>query len=125
MTPNKKKILIIEDETATAQLISDFCESFGCKTMMLNSGEDALNVVKSFHPDMITLDLLMDDPTGLEVLEVLKSDEETVSIPVVIISAIASSFPEKFLKKSQAILSKPLRLNMLKQTIENTIHHSH
>ena len=117
----KKKILVIDDEAPIAELIAEFCEILGFKTMVINSGKDVLETVKSFHPDLITLDLNMPDIPGAKVLAVLKKNSETEPIPVVIISAIAESnsteLNDERIKLSQAIMSKPIQIKKLKEKL--------
>ena len=115
----KKRILIVDDESPIAEMIAEFCQSFGFDTMILNSGEDVLEVVKSFRPDLLTLDLIMPAFSGLEVLEMLKGDEETRNIPVIVISSLGNSdSAHEVLKLSQGFLPKPLKMEALEEKIE-------
>ena len=115
---NKKKVLVVDDESPIADMISDFCQSFGFDAKTMNSGEDALEAVKSYRPDLITLDLIMTDLSGLEVLEMLKGDEETRKVPVIVISALANAGAAKeVLKLSQGFLPKPLKMDVLEEKI--------
>ena len=122
----KKKILIVDDESPIAELIADICNQFGFETKVLVSGENVMDVAKSYGPDLLTLDLLMPDKSGLEILAELKEDEKTKLIPVIIISAIAGSVSfEGIIEQSQGILSKPFQVPRLKQVIETALSHSH
>jgi len=51
-------------------------------------GQDVLDKVKSAHPDLILLDIMMPKMNGLDVLKLLKSDKETQKIPVIILTAL-------------------------------------
>ena len=114
-----KKILIIDDEPAIAGLISEFCSMFGFETRVLNSGAGALEEVRSYQPDLITLDLVMPEISGVEVLKILKKNEDTQSIPVLIISSLGDFHDvRKIVEQCQGILEKPIRANSLKSKIE-------
>ena len=121
----KRKILVMDDESPIAEVISEFCKSFGFETKILTSGENALEAVKGYRPDLITLDLIMPEVSGVEVLEQLKADPETRDIPIIIISSIAgsTSVEEMLKKQTQEILSKPVQLKTLKASIEEALSH--
>ncbi len=113
-----KKILVVDDESPIAEMISDFCESCGLETKVLNSGEDVLEVVRTYKPDLITMDLVMPGPSGIEVIELLKSHEETKRIPVIVVSAIADDESVQQIRAlSQGVLRKPVNMKALESKI--------
>lgn len=118
----RKKILIVDDERPIADLIAEFCELFGYEAMALNSGKDILDVVKSYNPDLITLDLMMPEVPGTKVLAILKKDDQTKSIPVIVISStIGSSAEDPSIKTEslcEGVLPKPITSNLLKEKIQ-------
>jgi len=81
-----KKILIIEDDEFLRQLISKKISSEGFTVSSAVDGPDGLEKVKAVMPDLILLDLLLPTMSGFEVLEKVKTDKTTTSIPVVILS---------------------------------------
>ena len=116
---DKKRILIVDDEQPIADLIGDFCVLLGFETRILNGGEDILEEVKAFRPDLITMDLVMPELSGLEVIEMLKADPETKNIPIVVVSAfVGSSSAEDILSHCRGILAKPLHVHELKEKID-------
>ena len=82
------KILVIEDDCTSAQLIQSFLASSGYETVYCNEPQKAMDVVTELQPDVITLDLLMNPSSGWEVLLRLKNDPRTATIPVVVISIV-------------------------------------
>lgn len=80
------KILIVEDETTLSNVLGDKFKKEGHQIEVEASGTKALETAKKFKPDLILLDLLLPGKGGLEILEELKDDEDTKSIPVVISS---------------------------------------
>ena len=80
------KILIVEDEKALSEVLSDEFESHDFKVEVAEDGEEALEKVKSFGPDLILLDLLLPKKDGFEVLETIKADQKLKAIPVIILS---------------------------------------
>jgi CheY-like chemotaxis protein len=104
------KILIIEDDLTMVRHLVDIFWAQDYETQSAGDGEEGLAKAKAFHPDVITLDILMPVMNGFEVLDRLKADPETKDIPVVIISCLDnekdietgfSKGASKYLPKSQ------------------------
>jgi PAS domain S-box-containing protein len=85
---SSKRILVVEDEPDIAELIRYHLEGNGYRATTATRGEEALAKAHQEKPDLITLDILLPDMDGFEVLQRLKSDEETADIPVVILSIV-------------------------------------
>jgi PAS domain S-box-containing protein len=83
-----KQILVVEDEPDIAELIRYHLEGNGYRVTTAARGEEALAKAHQQKPDLITLDILLPDIDGFEVLQRLKSNEETACIPVVILSIV-------------------------------------
>jgi len=84
--PEKKTILVVDDDLESANLISSSLLQEGYNTIAATSGKEALKLVESYSPFAITLDILMPDMDGWEVLQTLKKNPETKDIPVLIVS---------------------------------------
>jgi len=82
------RILIIEDNAATGQLIQSQLTSSGYETLKCGQPEHALEMAAEHQPDAITLDLLMRPVHGLEVLLQLKNDPRTSKIPVIVVTIV-------------------------------------
>jgi two-component system phosphate regulon response regulator PhoB len=83
----RKDILIVEDEPDIAELIRFHVEREGLSPRVVSSGQTAMESIRSRHPDLVVLDLMLPDLDGLEVCRRLTWDEETRSIPILIVSA--------------------------------------
>ncbi len=85
---SKEKILVVEDEEDIQELIRYNLEKEGFKNLqVVDCGEKALEVLKSFSPDIILLDLMLPGMDGLAVCRQLKSSQETSKIPVIMLTA--------------------------------------
>jgi signal transduction histidine kinase/DNA-binding response OmpR family regulator len=82
------RILVIEDNEATAQLIQSQLASSGYETVLCNQPERATEIAAEQQPEAITLDLLMQPVHGLEVLLQLKNDPRTSKIPVIVLTVV-------------------------------------
>jgi PAS domain S-box-containing protein len=82
------RILVIEDNPATGQLIQSQLASSGYETLRCDRPERATEMAAELHPDAITLDLLMKPVHGFEVLLQLKNNPQTSKIPVIVVTIV-------------------------------------
>jgi len=82
------RILVIEDNEVTGQLIQSQLTSSGYETLKCAQPERATEIAAEHQPDAITLDLLMQPVHGLEVLLQLKNDPRTSKIPVIVVTIV-------------------------------------
>lgn len=86
-----KKILIIEDEPVLQKTLSTALEQEGYEIKNAVDGEIGLRLAKETKPDLILLDLILPKIDGFEALEVLKNDDETKDIPVIVLTNLESA----------------------------------
>jgi CheY-like chemotaxis protein len=84
--PEKKKILIVEDEKALARALGQRVEKAGMKPITSYNGRDALVEVEKTKPDLILLDILLPKLSGIEFLTKIKKDKKLANIPVIVLS---------------------------------------
>ena len=80
------KILLIEDEQILADVLQEKLREANFTVELAVDGEVALGQARSFHPDLIILDLILPKKDGFEVLGELKSDVLLKHVPVVVLS---------------------------------------
>src|SRR3989304_6736448 len=83
------KILIVEDDPLMSRMYQKIFKFEGYDVEMAANGEEGLEKVKSAKPTLILLDIMMPKMNGLEVLEKLKADPATKTIPVVVLTNLA------------------------------------
>jgi len=81
-------VLVIEDDPGAAELLTRQLSLGGFRTSVIRSGNDALASARALHPAAITLDILLPDVDGWEVMSRLKADPATSDIPVIVVSVI-------------------------------------
>ena len=96
-----KKILIIEDEEALASVISSKFKLEGFEVAVENNGQDGLNKIEAWRPDLILLDIIMPKMNGYEVLENLQKKNN--EIPIIIISNSGQNVELEKVKKLGAV----------------------
>ncbi|MBI3286957.1 MAG: response regulator, partial [Chloroflexi bacterium] len=85
-TPAEAPILVVEDDPRTAKLLRSYLEEAGFQVEIAQSEEEALQKAEVHRPAAITLDILLPEKRGWEVLARLKSSPHTQNIPVMVIS---------------------------------------
>jgi|GEM_PF-580085 len=80
-------VLVIEDDADAAELIRLYLTDVGYNSILANNAKEGLTLAKEKRPDIITIDLVMPQISGWDILTQLKDDPLTQDIPVVIISA--------------------------------------
>jgi two-component system phosphate regulon response regulator PhoB/two-component system alkaline phosphatase synthesis response regulator PhoP len=86
MAESKGKILIIEDDRYISKMYQLKLSLEGYDVQVADNGRLGVDKVKEFMPEIILLDILMPELDGFEVLQVIKSDDNTKAIPVLIMS---------------------------------------
>lgn len=82
----KSKILIVEDAIVTVKLLRQLFRSKAYDTLEAYDGEEGLEKVKAYGPDLIILDMMMPKLDGWEVCKRLKEDDDTKHIPIVMLT---------------------------------------
>ena len=84
-TPSR--VLVVDDEPDTVDLITQLLEDEGYQIRGANSGEEAFKAMEEQLPDMILLDLLMPEMDGFEVTQRIKQNPDWEDIPIVVVTA--------------------------------------
>jgi signal transduction histidine kinase/CheY-like chemotaxis protein len=81
-------VIVVEDDPAAAELLTRQIGRGGFRTKIARTGAEAVAMAKAHKPAAITLDILLPDLDGWEVLTRLKGDEATSDIPVIVVSIV-------------------------------------
>ena len=87
MSVDQPKILVVEDEPSQREVLAYNLKAEGFLVISADNGEDALLLVEEEEPDLILLDWMMPNLSGIEVCRRLKSRDETCAIPIIMVSA--------------------------------------
>jgi phosphate regulon transcriptional regulator PhoB len=83
----RAKILVVDDEKDILELVSYNLQKEGFQIETFHNGEDALQRIRSDRFNLIVLDLMLPGIQGMELCRTLKSDDETASIPIIMLTA--------------------------------------
>lgn len=87
--PEKKRILLIDDETALVEMVKIRLEANNYEVITAYDGNEALDKARKEKPDLIILDLMLPKMDGYKVCRLLKFDEKYKQIPIILFTARA------------------------------------
>jgi DNA-binding response OmpR family regulator len=85
----KKKILLVEDDTALAAVYKSRLELEGFDIREVNNGEEALSAAVEYKPDLILLDAMMPKISGFDVLDILRNTPDTSNVRIIMLTALS------------------------------------
>jgi CheY-like chemotaxis protein len=85
------RVLVIDDEPAIRNILRSCLEAVGYEVVLADDGLRGIGVARRQRPDAIVLDLMMPVMDGHTVLDVLRADEKTRHLPVIVLSALTQS----------------------------------
>jgi DNA-binding response OmpR family regulator len=116
-----KKIMILEDDEATAELIKFYLQEEGYEVAVSLRGEGFIDRVAKYQPDLITLDILLPDADGFGIFKKLQKDKRTKNIPVIFVT-VKEGEKEKGIKMgASGYIVKPFNEEELKGTIKSIL----
>jgi len=114
------KILVVDDELQTARLFRQQLETEDYTVLITTHGKDVLPLARREKPNLIVLDVLIQDTNGFEVLHQLKQDPDTESIPV-IVTSIGTEDQKGFALGAADYLTKPIHEHQLLASVRRTL----
>ncbi len=88
MSEKQSRILIADDNEANVELLEAYLSGLEVETAVAVDGQDTLDKVQSFRPDLILLDIMMPKFSGFEVCQRLKNDSATSGIMILMVTAL-------------------------------------
>lgn len=120
-----KKLLLVEDDVVLLEMYKDKFVHEGFDVQTANDGQEGIDKMRTFNPDIVLLDLLMPKVSGFDVLETVKKDPTLSKIPILVLTNIladaedlvknwgvryfllkADNTPESILDKVKLILAR-------------------
>jgi DNA-binding response OmpR family regulator len=123
MTLAQKIVMIIEDEPDAAELFAEMMRLNGFRVIKTFASTPALPLIAQEKPDLILLDIMMPEISGIEVLRYMRADPELEKIPVVVISARATPVDVRNGLEAGAsvYLTKPVGYMDLKNAVDKLL----
>jgi len=121
---HKKKVLIADDDIQVRQLLSSILKN-DYTVLTARDGREAIDLALNEKPDLILMDILMPNMDGYTACSVIKSDPETRSIPLIMITGIDHKLNRSFSEKigADGYLTKPFDCQVLQDKINLLLGH--
>lgn len=112
-------ILIVDDEPVNIILLEKILEVLGYLVVAAKTGVESLQVIQQNQPDLVFLDIMMPGMSGIEVLDKIKGNPFTKTIPVIMLTASDNCElrDESMRKGASAYLFKPIDKKIIMDTI--------
>jgi len=115
-------ILMIEDDRDTSRMLSTFLKMDGFRVEQAYDGKEGLEKAEEVNPDLIVLDIIMPGMGGLEVMNEMRSNPKTSSIPIIFLSGVGDeSVIVQCLKGADDYVTKPFRPLELEERIKKVL----
>ena len=121
----KGRILVVDDEIYIVHILDFSLGMEGYEVLTALDGEQALEKARAEHPDLIVLDIMMPKLDGYEICKMLKSEEGTKNIPVILLSAKGRNVDQKvgFEVGADDYITKPFSPRKLVERINAILGH--
>ncbi len=117
------KILIADDNQANVELLEAYLSGLDCEIAIAVDGQDTLDKVASFQPDLVLLDIMMPKLSGFEVCKQIKDNPQTAHILVIMVTALneLGDIERAVAAKTNDFLSKPVNQIALLKRVESLL----
>jgi DNA-binding response OmpR family regulator len=118
-----KRILVVEDELETAEMLYTYFEFRGYEVLSTAWGKDVLGICLESHPDLIILDVQLPDTNAYEVYQELGNTQQTSHIPVIFLTKLVDD-DLKAISREMGVLdyiTKPFDLKELEQRVQDAL----
>src|SRR3954454_18699142 len=110
-------IAVVEDDSATVEMLGDLLAMSGYRTLMIESGESAYSAIRAAQPQLVLLDLWLEHhDAGSMAAGLLSIDPATAHIPIILCSAQVDAYRtrnDQVLNKAAAVVEKPFAIDDL------------
>ena len=117
------RILIADDNDANRELLEAYLVNIDCEIETSVNGQDTLQKVASFQPDLVLLDVMMPKLSGFEVCKQIKDDPQTKRVMVLMVTALneLGDIERAVAAGTDDFLSKPVNKVELLKRVENML----
>ena len=123
MPAEKRTVVVVEDEPDAAEMFAEMMRVTGFDVIKLYNSTPAMSTISAAQPDLVVLDIMMPDVSGLEVLRYMRREPELMDIPVILVSAksMPADIQEGMDAGASYYLTKPVGFLELKGAVEELV----
>jgi two-component system cell cycle response regulator DivK len=117
------KILVVEDNALNIKLFCDLLTAHGHEPQPVLDSRLALDAARTFKPDLVITDIQLPHITGLELMEMIRGDEELREVPIMAVTAYSGLGDDERIRAAgaQAYVSKPISVVRFAETVEELL----
>ncbi len=119
----QKTVLIIEDEEDAAELFAEMMRVSGFHVLKTSRSAPAISMMNADKPDVVLLDIMMPEISGLDILRQMRRDPNLANVPVVVVTAkgMPADIKNGMEAGASTYLTKPVGFLELKEAVERAL----
>ena len=117
------KILVVEDNALNIKLFCDLLTAHGHQTEPVTDSRDAMATARSFRPDLVITDIQLPHVSGIELMELLRADDDLKSVPIMAVTAYSAAGDDERIRAAgaQAYVAKPISVMRFAETVDQLL----
>ena len=117
------KILVVEDNALNIKLFCDLLTAHGHETEPVLDSREALDAARAFRPDLVITDIQLPHITGIELMEMMRADQQLKSVPIMAVTAYSAVGDDERIKAAgaQAYVAKPISVMRFAETVNELL----
>ena len=117
------KILIVEDNALNIKLFCDLLAAHGHEPEAVTDSRQALKAAHEFSPDLVITDIQLPHVTGLDLIKMIRADDELSDVPIMAVTAYSARGDEERIRAAgaQAYVSKPISVVKFAETVDQLL----
>ena len=117
------KILVVEDNALNIKLFCDLLTAHGHETEPVLDSREAMDAARAFHPDLVITDIQLPHITGIELMELLRADDDLKTVPIMAVTAYSAVGDDERIKAAgaQAYVAKPISVMRFAETVNELL----
>ena len=120
------KILIVEENALNIKLFCDLLAAHGHEPEAVTDSRNALEAARQFAPDLVITDIQLPHVSGLELIRMIRGDEQLREVPIMAVTAYSTSGDEERIRAAgaQAYVAKPISVVRFAEAVEQLLQNS-
>ena len=118
-----KRILVVEDNDLNRRLFCDVLQAGGFDVESVADGSSAIDTARAFFPNLVVMDIQLQDVSGLDLITTLKADAGLADVPVLAVTAYAGKGDEQRIREigAEGYLSKPVSIGPFMAAVKGLV----
>ena len=117
------KILVVEDNALNIKRFCDLLTAHGHETEPVLDSREAMDAARAFHPDLVITDIQLPHITGIELMELMRADDDLKNVPIMAVTAYSAVGDDERIMAAgaQAYVAKPISVMRFAETVNELL----